>query len=107
MENKAYGSGETTFTNYAGIENAVAQDPNGIGYCSFDLENKAGVKAISIQGVMPSKESVNQGKYPYSRVLRFYTSKATESPAALEFIQFVQSSRGQQVLDEMGFVPKL
>ena len=65
------------------------------------------MKSVSIQGIAPSKDTVSQGKYPYSRVLRFYTNKAAESPAATEFIQFVQSSKGQEVVSGMGFVPKL
>ena len=107
MENKPYGSGGTTFTNYHAIVQAVAQDPNGIGYCSLDLANKPGVKALSVQGVAPSKASVNDGKYPYTRILRFYTNKGAESPSAADFVQFVLSAKGQELMTEMGFVPRL
>jgi ABC-type phosphate transport system substrate-binding protein len=48
---------------------------------------------------------VNQGKYPYARTLHLYTNKAKERPATLEFIQFIQSPRGQEVLAQMGYVP--
>jgi phosphate transport system substrate-binding protein len=107
MENKPYASGATTSTNYAGISQGVAQNPNGIGYCSFDLVEKSGVKAVAIQDVPSSAASVRQGKYPYARALHFYTNKAAESPGALEFIQFVQSPRGQEILSQTGFVPRL
>ena len=55
----------------------------------------------------PDPLSVNEGRYPYSRVLRFYTNKTNESAQARGFIEFVQSPRGQAVLEEMGFVPRL
>jgi ABC-type phosphate transport system substrate-binding protein len=50
---------------------------------------------------------VNEGRYPYSRVLRFYTNKTNESAQVHDFIQFVQSPRGQSILEQMGFVPRL
>ncbi len=107
MENKLYALEEKTFTNYLGIIRAVAKDPNGIGYAgiSSDPSEKAGVKAVSIEGIAPSYETVNNGKYPYRRALHFYTNKEKESPAALDFIQFVMSPAGQSLLSEMGYVP--
>jgi phosphate transport system substrate-binding protein len=104
MENKDYVSTAKTFTNYAGIVAAVAQDPNGIGYASFDLLKKPGVKAVSIRGVSPTALTVNEGQYPVSRLLRFYTTKGKEAPAARDFLRFVQSPKGQEIIEEAGFV---
>ena len=106
MEKKPYALNLKTFTSYADIVHAIAQDATGIGYSSFEQAKVPGVKAVSIGGAAPAVASVNQGQYPYARVLRLYTNKATETPATHEFVQFVQSSRGQKILDEMGFVPK-
>jgi phosphate transport system substrate-binding protein len=105
MENKPYALHLQTCTNYEDIVNAVAQDAGGIGYSTFGLASKTGVKPVSIGGVTPSVESVNKGQYPYARVLRLYTDKATEAPIAHSFIEFVQSSHGQKVLDQMGYAP--
>ena len=105
VEHKPYAAGVKTFTNYAQIVEAVAQDANGIGYASIQLI-KPGVKAISIRGVAPGVLSVKEGQYPFSRLLRLYTNKAEESPATRDFIQFVQSARGQEILDQMGYVPR-
>lgn len=106
MDNKPYALGLKTFTNYVGIVQAVAQDANGIGYSSIDLATNAGIKAVSIGGVAPTVLSVNKGQYPYSRVLRLYTNKTKESPTAGDFIKFVQSNRGQQILTRSGFTPR-
>jgi phosphate transport system substrate-binding protein len=105
MDKKPYGVHLKTFTNYTGIVQAVAQDPAGIGYSAIDLGKQTGVKAVSIGGVAPVAASVNQGKYPYSRVLRLYSNKAVEVPDAGEFAAFVVSPRGQQIVNELGFVP--
>jgi len=105
MENKPYGANMKPFTNYEAIVEAVANDAGGIGYSSIELVTKPNVKAVSIGGIAPTTASVNQGQYPYARVLHLFTDKAKESPVAHDFIQFVESSDGQQVLNQMGFVP--
>ena len=106
MENKPYASEQNLFTNYAAIVAAVARDANGIGYSGFNLAPHSGAKAVSIGGIEPTTTVVNQGKYPYARVLHLYTNKAKERPAALDFIQFIRSPRGQDVLTQMGYVPR-
>lgn len=107
MENQPYAPDASAFTNYAGIEAAVAKDPGGIGYVGLDLAKLAGVKAVSIRGVSPTAVTVNEGRYPIARVLRLYTNKTNESLLTLDFIRFVQSPRGQKILADMGFVPRL
>jgi phosphate transport system substrate-binding protein len=105
MGNKPYASEQNLFTNYAAIVAAVARDKGGIGYSSIELENSAGVKPVSVAGVEPGVDTVNSGKYPYARVLHLYTSKGHETPAALDFIRFIQSERGQTVLAQTGYTP--
>jgi len=106
MENKPYGASMKPFTSYGSIVEAVANDTGGIGYASLDLSTKPSVKAVSVGGIAPTAATVNQGQYPYARVLHLFTDKAKEPPVAHDFIQYVQSSAGQQVLSEMGFVPR-
>ena len=106
MENKPYALGLKAFTNYLGIIQKVAPDANGIGYASIDLVSKDGIKAVSIEGVAPTIAAVNGGQYPYARVLHLYTDTKKESPTTRDFVQFVQSKRGQEILTQMGFVPR-
>jgi phosphate transport system substrate-binding protein len=107
MEDQPYAPQIQAYTNYSAIAEAVARDTNALGYASIELTTHSGVKPIAIRGVSPDAVSVNEGRYPYSRVLRFYTNKTNESAQTREFIQFVQSPRGQAVLEQMGFVPRL
>ena len=106
MEKKPYALGVKTHTNYVEIVNAVGGDAQGIGYSSIELAKSANVKAVSIGGITPDAAAVKQGQYPYARVLRLYTDKTRENRAAMDFIQLVQSERGQKILAEMGFVPR-
>jgi phosphate transport system substrate-binding protein len=104
-EDKPYATNTTAFTNYAAIVEAVAKDPAGIGYACLQLASRPGVKAVSIGGVPATAASVKEGKYPYARKLHLFTNKAVEPPLAHDFIAFIQSPRGQLILDEMGFTP--
>jgi len=106
MEDKPYAASTTAFTNYAGIVEAVAQDANGIGYASFQVAAKPGVKTISIGGLPATSSAVKEGKYPFARVLHLFTNKGSETPPTRDFVQFVQSPPGQAILDQMGFVPQ-
>ena len=94
------------FTNYLGLADAVAKDPNAIGYAGLDLVSHAGTKAVTVDGVAPSAETVNGKKYPFARTLRLYTDSGKESAKAKEFISYVLAADGQKVLTQMGYAPK-
>jgi phosphate transport system substrate-binding protein len=106
MDNKPYAAENKLLASYAAIVQAVAQDASGIGYSSLDLAKQTGVKPVAVGGVVPSAATVNQNQYPFARVLHLYTNKAKAPAPAREFIQFVQSPRGQEVVAQSGFVPK-
>ncbi|MCX6927755.1 MAG: PstS family phosphate ABC transporter substrate-binding protein, partial [Verrucomicrobia bacterium] len=106
MEDKPYALSVKTFTNYTGIVEAVSQNPNGIGYCTLALDNKPGLKPVSIGGIAPSAAAVNKGRYPYARLLRLYTENGRETPLARDFVQFVESRRGQAILEQAGYTPQ-
>jgi phosphate transport system substrate-binding protein len=106
MENKPYGPGLKTFTNYDAVIQAVAQDSAGIGYSSLQqAQQSSGVTMISIDGAVPKPTLVASGKYPYCREMRLYTSKGHERAEAVDFVKYIMSPKGQAVLDEMGFTP--
>ena len=107
LEDKAYGTNAVTeLKSYSAIAEAVAKDPAGIGYASLGEASKAGVKFSAIEGVPHDAASVKESKYPFARPLHLFTNKAKESSSAQAFIDFVQSAKGQQILAEMGYVPK-
>ncbi|MGA2604749.1 MAG: phosphate ABC transporter substrate-binding protein [Verrucomicrobiia bacterium] len=105
MENKPYGHPQMLFTTYAAILQAVGEDPSGIGYSNVGLVKSSGVKPVSVGGVEPSADTVNKHKYPYARTLHLYTTKGQEARATRDFIQFVESGRGQEIMQQAGFVP--
>jgi phosphate transport system substrate-binding protein len=106
MKNEPYAAHPHVFPSYPAIVQAVADDANGIGYSGIEMATSSGAKLVTIEGVETSDASVNSGKYPYARTLRFYTNKTNESQATKDFIQFVLSKRGQEIMAQMGFTPR-
>jgi phosphate transport system substrate-binding protein len=93
----------------------VGSDEMGIGYAAtgFAYRNKK-VRMLPLarrpgeKFILPTNESVTSGEYPLSRQLYFYAMPEADGslkPAIREFIAFVLSREGQQVVTEEGFIP--
>ncbi|MEO0115655.1 MAG: phosphate ABC transporter substrate-binding protein [candidate division WOR-3 bacterium] len=85
------------------VREIVANDPNAIGYISYGLVDKR-VKALSLDSVIPSVETIRQRKYPIVRSFLFLT-KCPPRGKLKEFIDFVLSAEGQKLLQEEGLIP--
>ena len=107
LQDSPYAETLKTSTNYSGIEEAVGGDPHGIGYSRIGFAGKGSAKLVSIDGVKPTVETVRDGKYPYVRRLYFYTRSTGESSATRDFVEFVKSKRGQEIVAQTGNVPAL
>lgn len=84
------------------VANTVSRTPGAIGYVGLGFLTSE-VKALAIEGVMPSKETVLSGKYPIGRPLFMYTNGKPEG-AVKAFLDFVKSPAGQQIAEEQGYV---
>lgn len=85
------------------VREAVAKNKNAIGYIGLGYVNKQ-IKPVSIDGVTGSRDSVRKGKYPVSRILYMITSDRSKQPVSYNFIGFVLSSAGQQIVQQEGFI---
>jgi phosphate transport system substrate-binding protein len=87
------------------IVTEVSQNPNAIGYIGVAYLDDS-VKAVSLNAgdgsKYPSSENIISGEYPLARPLFFYTNG---EPVGLikEFIDFVQSEEGQNIVLEVGY----
>lgn len=87
-------SGAIRFT-VSGNENAIGY--LGIGYLDGTI------KPVSINGVAPTEENIRTSRYPISRNLYLIT-KGDSTGLTKEFIDFIMSDEGQQIVKEEGFV---
>lgn len=91
------------------IEQEVSTSRTAIGYFGLGYLNPK-VKALKIlnvkinQSVTPSVETAMDGTYPLSRPLLFYVPGELQGTVK-EFVDFVLSEKGQQIVLEMQFVP--
>ena len=84
------------------VGTAVAKTPGAIGYVGLGYLTDS-IKAIPINGIAATKETVLSGEYPLSRPLFMYTN-GSPSGAVKDFIDFVVSSQGQRLAEENGYV---
>lgn len=81
---------------------SVAGDANGIGYISLGSLNDT-VKAVSVDGVAPSADTVKDGSYVISRPFNIVTKDGL-SEAAQDFINYIMSDEGQKIIEDAGYV---
>jgi phosphate transport system substrate-binding protein len=86
-----------------GVAYAVSGNRYAIGYVSLGFISD-GVKALSVDRVMPSHETVQDGTYPIKRELYMYV-RATHGHEVDKFIEFITSDAGQRIVEETGFLP--
>jgi phosphate transport system substrate-binding protein len=97
----------------ASVVQGVTEDVYAIGYSGIGYKT-SGVKAIALaakdgEPFYPAdSESVFSGKYPLARYLYVYINKAPNrpiDPLTQEFLRFVLSQEGQQVVVKDGYLP--
>ncbi len=91
----------------AELSNAVARDPQGIGFIGIPYVRGARALSVGTQGgafMYPSTFTVATEGYELSRRLYLYLPVERASPLAVDFVTFALSSAGQEVVKSSGFV---
>jgi len=105
MNHQSYTDEALEKPTYHEIRDAVREDPNGIGFVGFNLIAHDGVRGMIINGIHPNASAVNEGLYPYARLVRLIVDQEKATRSTWKFIKFVQSREGQKVVESVGFVP--
>ena len=83
----------------------VAQNPGAIGYASL-ASVKDTVKAVKVEGVTPSEQSVKDGSYAIQRPFVLATATDKELGAAAQcFFDYVTSGEANDIITAAGVVP--
>ncbi len=84
------------------VASTIADTPGAIGYAGLGyLTDK--INAVTINNVMPTKKTIQTQEYPISRTLHMYTNGAPKG-LVKQYIDYILSEEGQQVIEEQGFI---
>lgn len=94
---------DATITNNTSVMmTGVAGDEYAIGYVSLGSLNDT-VKALKIDGVEPAVENIKSDSYKVYRPFNIVT-KDQVSEAAQDFIDYILSAEGQQIVSDEGYI---
>jgi phosphate transport system substrate-binding protein len=97
----------------ASVVQGVTEDKFAVGYSGVGYKT-SGVRAVPLAAkpggefVEDTPANILSGKYPISRFLYVYVNKAPNKPLdpmVREFVKYVLSQQGQQVVVKDGFIP--
>jgi phosphate transport system substrate-binding protein len=84
------------------IASIVSKTPGAVGYVGLGYISSK-IKAVSIEGVIPTHEAVLSNKYKLARPLFMYTNGSPQG-VVKEFLDFALSAEGQKLVEEAGFI---
>ncbi|MCW2991453.1 MAG: ABC-type phosphate transport system periplasmic component-like protein [Solirubrobacterales bacterium] len=88
------------------VANAVAQDPNAIGYVGFSHSKGPSLRTLTLNGVACAPKYVKNQTYPLSRYVWFVTPSDNPDPDALKFVKWARTSKAAgRILKKAGAVP--
>ena len=92
-------------TSTGDVITTVSQNPDAIGYASL-ASVKNTVKALNVDGVTPTEETVKNGSYKIQRpFVLVTTSGVTLSDAAQAFFDYATSAKASEIIAAAGATP--
>ena len=92
-------------TSTGDVITTVAQNPGAIGYASV-ASVKDTVKALKVDGVAPTEETIKDGSYVVQRPFVLVTKSDTPlSDAAFKFFTYITSADANEIISAAGVVP--
>ena len=92
-------------TSTGDVITTVSQNPGAIGYASV-ASVKETVKALTVDGVAPTEETIKDGSYVVQRPFVLVTKTGEElSDAAFKFFTYITSADANEIISAAGVVP--
>ena len=105
MAKKEMGSGVEYVNANPQAHARVKTTRGAIGYVGLGFVDAA-VRAVKVDGVLPSRQTIAGGAYPVSRPLFMFTNGYPKLGSIVhKFCTFYLSERGQELVEAKGFVP--
>lgn len=88
------------------LEQTLAENPNAIAITGVSNARLQGIKIVDLDGVSPTVDNIKSGDYDLYRPLYLtYKPNSPNAEAVKNFISFVQSKPGRDVMRSNGVVP--
>lgn len=84
------------------VMTTIAGNKQAIGYVSLGSLDES-VKAIKVDGIEASSDTIKAGDYAVSRPFLVTTGKAV-SPLTEDFVEYILSAEGQSIVEEEGYI---
>lgn len=98
----------TTLTDMDQLALGVADNPDAIGFLPYSayMRHADRLKAIEVDGLLPTVQTIQQGIYPFSRKLYLYADPLTlqEKPQVASFIYYLLQQAGEET-QALGYFP--
>lgn len=107
LAGKPLAQGARRFEDSNELSDAVARDPNGIGFIGLPFVHNAKPVAVSEKGtgaLLPTRLTVATEDYSLSRRLYLYTPGVPANKLTGQFVDFALSKQGQDVVAANGFI---
>lgn len=86
------------------VQSTVAGNPNAIGYISLGSYDASAVKALKVDGVEVSVDTIKAGEYAVSRPFVVCYKEENLSELGKDFVSYIMSAEGQAILSEEGYI---
>jgi phosphate transport system substrate-binding protein len=108
LSKKDFAANTQTLAGTSAVANAVKGDEFGIGYGG--IAYLEGIKALKVKkddaspAVGASMDTAQDGSYPISRFLFFYTA-GEPTGSIKKFVDWTKGPEGQKVIEDVGYYP--
>lgn len=109
LQGKDFAASVQTQQGTAALLQAIANDPNGIGYGGAAYG--AGARALKVKkdaaspAIEPNEETVLNQTYPIWRYLYNYVNPALDKGEIRDYLKWIRSEEGQKVVKAIGYYP--
>ncbi len=105
MEKQPMGSGVEYVNSNPQAHARVKTTHGAIGYVGIGFLDRS-VKAVKVDGIMPSAQSIANGVYPVARPLFLFTNGYPQLGSMVhKFATFYLTEMGQELVEAKGFIP--
>ncbi len=85
-------------------------ESNSIGYCTYSqfclaYKSNPDIKLLSINGVLPSKDSILSKEYAFSFEYNYYYKPESKDKAGAKFLDYIKSNDGKLCIEAAGLIP--